>query len=290
MTKRNGKKPANGLKVLPYPERRWEQMSQLIQLFLLTAWVENCRSASLIIYGFPGMGKTELLEKYRVNRNLAFHSDMTVRQLYPALRQAERGAITHLVFTEFQKLFQRKGFVAENCIGTMAQAIEEGVTTVSVGPQELHFDNARLGILGAMTGRTFRKKHEMLSEMGFLDRVAFVEFDLYPEEIAEVVRRINAGDRSDLEPIRLAPPADGNVTVTFSDRVATELSTAMFEEIGDRTAGSPPLRLLQRLRALSMAAAVQRGDTDVHSVDVERVMQFKEYLVSRPKVIDAEAM
>lgn len=265
--------------------RRWDQMTDLIELTLATAFVENTRTASLVLFGLPGMGKTELLERWRPNRWLSYHSDMTVRQLYPMLRMAEKGQVTHLVFTEFQKLFQRKGFIAENCIGTMAQAIEEGVNTVSVGPQELHFDNAQLGILGAMTGRTYKRRHETLSEMGFLDRVAFVEFDLEEEEVDDIIHRINAGERSDLSPKVLKRP-DRPVTIGFGEKVAERLSGEMFEH-RTRSAG-PPLRTLQRLRGLAMAAAFLRGGESVTPEDVDRVMQFHSYLIPKPRVVEVE--
>jgi hypothetical protein len=281
MSKRNGRRR----RVKPLPVRRWDQMTDLIEITLATAFIENCRQASLVLFGTPGMGKTELLERWRLNRWISYHSDMTVRQLYPMLRQAERGQITHLVFTEFQKLFQRKGFIAENCVGTMAQAIEEGVQTVSVGPQELHFENARLGILGAMTGNTYKRQYRLLSEMGFLDRVAFVPFDLSEEEIDDIMHRINAGDRSDLTPKILERPAQP-VAISFPERMGEALSDAMKEH---RTRSAVPvLRTFQRLRSLTMAATMLRGASSVGLEDIERVMSFHAYLLPKPKVVEVE--
>jgi hypothetical protein len=288
MSKRNGKARARA-----FPRRRWEQITDLIELTLATAYVivdtKEPRPASLILYGLPGMGKTELLERFRPNGQLSFHSDITVRQLYPLLTAAKKGALTHLVFTEFQKLFQRKGSVAENCIGTMAQAIEEGVQTVSVGPQEMNFGGARFGVVGAMTARTFRRKYDTLAEMGFLDRVAFVEFDFVGEEIEDVIHRIDRGDRSDLTPRLVPTPPEGKaVRVEFPVKVAGQLSAAMLKILAGRSSTAPPLRQLQRLRRLAGAAAVMRKADVVHSVDVDRVMQFADILMARPRIVETE--
>jgi hypothetical protein len=116
-----------------------------------------------------------------------------------------------------------------------------------------------------------------------------VEFDFVGEEIEDVVHRIDRGDRSDLTARVVPVPSDGKpVRVDFPVKVAGQLSRAMLKVLADHKGGSPPLRQLQRLRRLAGAAAVMRGKDVVAAVDVERVLQFKDILMAKPRIVETE--
>lgn len=253
------------------PPREWDRGTELVKLFLATGYIENCRPQSLLLAGEPGSGKTELLDRFRVNRSCSYHSDLTVRQLMPILRQVQRGVITHLVLTEFQKLMMRKQSVADNLLGTLVQAMEEGVGSVSVGPNTTDYSNTRIAVIGAITNGTVAKRKEYLAEMGFLSRCATIEWDMPPEEEKQIMDRVTEGDYSDLEPVHLARPAE---------RVHVELSKPVGELINDyvwRSRKGKAMRHHNRLRALAQASALLDNRDEVNERDVEWVRGFDVY-------------
>lgn len=261
--------PSDPTSVLPV--REWSRGTELVKLFLATGFIENCRPASLIFVGEPGTGKTELLERFRKNKNCSFHSDITVRQLFPVLKQVNRGVVTHLVLTEFQKLMQRKMAVAENLLGTLVQAMEEGVQAVSVGPGHTEYGGVRVGVVGAITNGTIAKRRDFLSEMGFLSRAATFEWDLPPEEELEIMGKISRGDFADLEPIQLPRPVRA-VHVELAESHSNALASYVWESRKGKA-----IRHFNRLRALAQASAFLDGRDVVNALDVEWIRGFHSY-------------
>lgn len=253
------------------PAREWDRGTELVKLFIATGYVANTRPQSLMLVSDPGSGKTELLDRFRVNRNCDFHSDLTVRQLYPILKKVQRGMISHVVLTEFQKLFMRKMNVAENLLGTLVQGMEEGVGIVSVGPESVDYGGVRIGVIAAITNGTIKKRREMLSEMGFLSRAACFEWDVPSEEEKGILRRISDGDYSDITPVKMNLP-DRKASVDLAPELSHRLEAYTFDKQRGR-----PLRFFNRLRALAQASALLCNRTKVVGRDIDWILAFDPY-------------
>ena len=253
------------------PSREWDRGTELVRLFVATGAISNSRPQSLMLVSDPGSGKTELLERFRVNRILDFHSDLTVRQLYPILKKVQRGQTTHVVLTEFQKLFMRKASVAENLLGTLVQGMEEGVGVVSVGPETVDYGGVRIGVVAAITNGTIKKRREMLSEMGFLSRAACFEWDVPSDEERGIMRRISEGDYSDIKPVKLVLP-DRKIPVDIPPTLSHRLEEYTIERMQGRA-----LRFFNRLRALVQGSALLEGRDVVTTRDVEWILAFDPY-------------
>lgn len=262
--------------------REWDRGTELLTLFAMTGWGiltvgrENSearpRPQSIVLVGPPGSGKTEMLMRFRGNRPMEFRSDLTVRGLWRILLYADKGRVTHVVLPEFNKTFQRKLSTAMNCMGTLTEAMDEGVWDAEVGPQRWAFNGARVGILGGMTGRTLNKRRAMLYEMGFLDRCAMLPWALPDEQRRDILRRIAHGDKADVARVVLPIPGKP-VHVKMPVAVGDALAKYTWDQWPDEA-----LRMMNRFRALVMAAAMLDGRESCRPVDIERaVFQFRDY-------------
>jgi len=261
---------------IPTPTRQWDRMSELLYLCVLTGCIPDARPVSLILISGPGTGKTELIERFLPNGFLSYQSDLTWKGFMPLLRQAKRGRITHLVFTEFQKIFMRKQSTADNMIGTLIQAMEEGVGNISVHSLQ-EFGGARLGVLGAITHGTLAKKQTYLAEMGFLSRCFLIPWEPTPDEIREVMRRIRHGDDSDMEPLMIPESARNGAAAKLSVRNIPLPIGKLIEEFTWERYGTDSLRPVKRFRALAVASALRHGDTSVKDHHWAWVAQFTDY-------------
>lgn len=254
------------------PPREWDRVTELVRMFIATGWLDNARAQSMMLISEPGSGKTEMLDRFALNGSLQYASDLTVRGLYNVLKRAKSGAITHLVATEFQKFFMRKAATADNTLGTLCQALEEGIFEVLVGDKPVNFGGAQIGFIGAITHDTMSEKAKVLRETGFISRVAVFDWEMSSEELFHVMGAIGRDDRSDLEPIKLKGPQQ-KIHVEFPEPLSRQFQTYVHEHMRDHTV----LRVFKRFRALAMGCAVLDDRDVVHARDVEKVVAFNIY-------------
>lgn len=241
-------------------------------MFALTGFVQNARPQSLLLISEPGSGKTELVDRFKPNAFLRYASDLTSRGLYPVLKAAQAGAVTHVVASEFQKIMLRRNHTAEATLGLLCQSMEEGVGEMLIGDHPVNFGGARLGVIGAITHDTVAKWKSGLRELGFWSRCAGFEWQVPLKEMQQVLRNITKSDRSDLEPVVLSPPKSP-VFVEFPDRLSEQFETYVFDNFKEYT----PVRMFNRFRALAMACALLEGRDRVKACDVEKVVAFNPY-------------
>ncbi len=258
----------------PYalPVREWDRATELVKMFAMTGFLRNAHPHSMLLISEPGSGKTELLERFTQNGWMQYASDLTTRGLYPLLRMAKQEACTHVVATEFQKFFLRKSATAESTLGTLCQAMEEGVGNVLVGDKPVNFGGAQVGLIGAITHDTVAKWRAPLREYGFWSRCASFEWEMPVSELRDVMRSISRSDRSDLAPIILKAP-EKKVTVEFPIALSEQFENFVFQKFKEHTL----LRVFMRFRALAMACALLEGRDMVKATDVEKVVAFDPY-------------
>lgn len=258
------------------PIREWDRATELVSMFALTGFVANSVGAvkpqSLLLISEPGSGKTELVDRFKPNSFLRYASDLTSRGLYPVLKAAKSGAVTHIVATEFQKLMLRRNHTAEATLGLLCQAMEEGVGEMLIGDHPVDFGGARLGIIGAITHDTVSKWKSGLRELGFWSRCAGFEWQVSLREMQGVLRSITREDRTDLAPVLLKTPSSP-VRVEFPTRLSEQFETFVFENFKEYT----PVRLFNRFRCLAQACALLDGRDRVKACDVEKVVAFQPY-------------
>lgn len=267
----------------PKPEedkrREWDRGTEMLGLFVLTAHlvpvndqISRPRPQSILLVGPPGSGKTELILRFRNIKGIVFRSDLTVRGLWRLLKGAEKHRIHQVILPEFNKVFQRKIATAVNCVGTLTEAMEEGVWESDVGPMQWSFNGARLGVLGGMTGRTLRKRRGLLYETGFLDRCAVLPWTLEDKEKKDILHRMTVGDRSDLSTIHIDLPEEP-IPVDLPPKIGQHLEDFVWEHWPDES-----LRMLTRFRQLTMAAAMRDHRDVCKDDDIEAgVVQFSDY-------------
>lgn len=266
------RRPLATARATPYPTlplREWDRATDLLSAFAVTGFLMEesvqgqmlpVRPASILLVGNPGSGKTEIIERFKRNPWLSYHNDLTVKSLIPILRRSESGKVTHVAAPEFNKWFQRKSAIAENCIGLLSSAMEEGITTYSVGPNPVTFENARLGIFGGMTPGSLSRRKGMLDEMGFISRASVIEWLLPKDELQEIMRRLNLGIMDDLEPVDLVIPKEGRAVVQWDGKLGEAVERYVMANWPRNL-----LRGFKRFKVLLMAraylVAVERAGT-----------------------------
>lgn len=265
--------------------RRWNELTDFIRMLAWTGFAKNGRPQSLFMLAEPGEGKTELLERFRANPHLSFYSDLTMRTVITALRDVQRGKVTHVVVTEFQKVIARRKNVAGSTLAILLQAMEEGVFRVGFGPQEHNLGGSRLGILAATTVTSMRQNPYLVTELAMDSRAYFIDASGSRAELMEIERRIAAGDTSALRPVIMRMPSRA-VDVIIPESLGTkvrhwvrEMEQAKIRTYGVRTY----TRFLHTLRG----CALMNGRTKVNTADLEQLYAFRRFwLEPSPALFD----
>jgi hypothetical protein len=254
------------------PPREWVRATDLITMFVATGWLASDRPQSLLLVGEPASGKTELLNRFTGNSTLYFASDMTVSGLHRTLKQARDGAVTHIIATEFQKYFMRRSDAVQNFLGTLSQAMDEGVGTIDVGSERRNMRGAKLGLIAAITPDAYKEHERFLKRLGFLSRITAMPWKMTRDEVYNVMTMIGRGDMSDLAGVVLPIP-ERPIYVELDTNISIEFQRYVW----DRYRSDSVLRIFKRFRALAMACAVLDGRDVVHARDVEKVVAFEPY-------------
>lgn len=250
------------------PTREWDRATQWLSCFAVSGFLSErtaqgdvvpLRPASVVLVGGPGSGKTELIERFKWCHWMSYHNDLTVRSLLPLLRRAEHGVLTHVAAPEFNKWFQRKAFIAENCIGLLSSAMEEGIDKYSVGGDDRKFNYARLGLFAGCTPRTMGARKRTLSEMGFLTRACVLEWELPRSERDLILDRMNNGTADDTLPIMLVVPQGGQrAVVAWDDKLGKDVIQWVRQRWPEND-----LRTFKRYKTLMLARAYLTGQKKV---------------------------
>jgi hypothetical protein len=247
-------------------------------MVIATGAVANARKQSLILISEPGDGKTELIDRFDANPQLAYVSDMTSLGLEKILRRARNGQVTHVVANELQKVFMRKASTWAATLGMLCQALEEGVRENYNREHSVDLGGAQIGLIAGLTHDSARSKSKLLRETGFWTRVAAVNWEMPQSELFEVMRSISRGDRSDTSKVIVKLP-ENPIEVNFPEALSRQFEQYVFQQLREFTV----IRLFQRLRAVAMACAILDGRDWVHPVDVEKVVSFGRYWRPAPQ-------
>lgn len=238
------------------------------------------RPQSLFMVAEPGSGKTELLERFRCNKQLEFFSDITMRQLLPSLRKARRGDVTHIVVTEFQKVISRRRETAQNFCALILQAMEEGVGRVAFGPYSYDLGGARLGLLAASTVTSMQRHPWIIRELAMDSRMYMVDARSDDHELDMLRRLIADGDTSLLTPVVCRLPEKKvrvHLPPTLAHRVIPWI--AEMKKVGSREYG---LRSLTRFYRTLLGIAVMHGREWVKRCDLDELYAFRRFWLELP--------
>jgi len=155
--------------------RDLDSLVDIIKLTLYTAYIKNVpKPNSLIIVAKPESGKTEVMRKFAINKNVAYLSDVTafgIQRDY--LSKIENGEVRHIIIPDLLKPLSRKESTVNTFITMMNSLVEEGVAAVSTyaTPGLLLFRKpVRCGLITAITGDEFRDHRHNWKKKGFLSR------------------------------------------------------------------------------------------------------------------------
>jgi len=256
-----------------------EPLADIVTLALYTAYIENVqKSDSLLIIAKPESGKTELLKKFIVNKNIAYISDLTAFGLErDYLPKIEAGEIRHIVIPDLLKPLSRKESTVNTLITSLNALIEEGLASISTyATRRIAEKHVKCGIITAITGEELADQRHHWSRLGFLSRVIPFSYSYGMQSVKKVFDYVLGLDylkEHDIE-LKRIPKQDRKISLPRRYAQAILPTTTTIA----RAQNTYGFRLQKQFQALLQASALERGRTTVNSRDVERVLRLMNWV------------
>jgi len=256
-----------------------EPLVDAITLTIYTAYIENVpKPNSLLIIAKPESGKTEVVKKFIVNKNIAYLSDVTafgIERDY--LSRIETGEIRHIIIPDLLKPLSRKESTVRTFITLMNGLIEEGIASVSTyATRRSSETHVKCGIITAITGEELRDQRHNWGRIGFLSRIIPFSYSYNIETVKKVFDYILGLDylqENDIE-LRRLPKQDK--VIRLPRKYAQDIlpSTTTIAKAQDVYG----FRLQKQFQALLQASALEKGRNSVNSRDVDRVLHLMNWV------------
>ena len=256
-----------------------EPLIDMIRLTIYTAYIKNVQKPnSLLVIAKPESGKTEVMKKFKVNKNIAYLSDVTafgIERDY--LSRIENREIRHIIIPDLLKPLSRKESTVRTFITMMNGLIEEGIASVSTYAIKRSSESyVKCGVITAITGEELRDQRHNWGRIGFLSRIVPYSYSYSIETVKEVFDSILGLEymkEYDIE-LKHVPKQDRNIKLHRRYAQAILPSTTVIAE-AQQTYG---FRLQKQFQALLQASALDKGRDSVNSRDVERVLHLMNWV------------
>jgi hypothetical protein len=256
-----------------------EPLADILILTLYTAYIQNIpKPNSLLIIARPESGKTEMLKKFTINKNIAYISDLTAFGLErDYLPKIEAGEIRHIMIPDLLKPLSRKESTVNTLITSLNALIEEGLASTSTyATRRVVEKHVKCGIITAITGEELEDQRHHWSRLGFLSRVIPFSYSYGLNSVKKVFDSVLGLDylkEQDIE-LKHVPKQDRKITLPI--RYAKDILPATTTIAkAQHTYG---FRLQKQFQALLQASALEKGRNKVNAKDVERVLSLMNWV------------
>lgn len=251
----------------------------MLLLTILTAYVENvAKPNSLLIVAKPESGKTDVMKKFAINRNIAYLNDVTafgIQRDYSD--QIQRGEIRHLMIPDLLKPLSRKASTVNTFVTFLNSLLEEGVLATSTYASRMVYEKPiRCGLIAAITSEEFSDRRHKWERLGFLSRMVPFSYSYATPTVSKIFRHIVGLDYLAEKDIQLNLPKT-NKPIKLPARFAEAIlpsTTAIAKQVQNAYG----FRLQKQFQALLQASALDHKRNAVNKEDVQRILGLMDWV------------
>jgi hypothetical protein len=266
-----------------------DALVDMLTLTILTAYVDNVpKPNSLLIIAKPESGKTEIMKKFAINRNIAYLSDVTafgIQRDYAD--QIQRGEVRHLMIPDLLKPLARKASTVNTLVTFLNSLLEEGILATSTfATSKLVYDKpVRCGLVAAIASEVFSDRRHRWEKLGFLSRMIPFSYSYDTPTVNKIFRHIVGLEYLNEKDIQLNLPKE-NRPIRLPARLAHSIlpsTTAIAKDVQ----GAYGFRLQKQFQALLQASALDHKRKIVNKQDVQRILGLMDWVNLKQSPIGA---
>jgi len=242
-----------------------EVLKDLIKTILYTGYLSGEKPLSVMFVGRIGSGKSEIINAFSLNDNIAYFTDLTYMGLIQVLKDYPN--LKHIAIPDFLKITMKKKSTMDNVTSAFNSLMEEGLEKISMMGMSIDFKGKKCGIITATTKGSFSQNESKWKSMGFLSRMLLISYDYKDDTIKEIFEYIyNSEYLNDNNKEKILLPFR-DFEVKISNKLARELKEKDID-----------FRRQKQLQILAKARALISNRIEVNEQDVKDINNFKKFL------------
>lgn len=281
-------KPKKGLK--QENDTSLTLLEQLLKASVISAYLKNDKSFSVIIIGNAETFKTKTLMKFSKIKQVSVQSDLTyygiVEEILPKI---QAGHIKTLVIPDLLKAVMKKTSTKHNFITCLNGLIEEGIHEVTLRNTK-DYEGARCNILTSMTPSIYFDQRKLWNKIGFPSRIIPFSFSYSEKMKGRIFKKIGEYNVK-TEPVKVELPmfpVEVEIKKEYAD-IAERYAISLAESEAFRYKTKKLKRLVyinggmgfrHKWQFMSMlkSFAVMRNSKKVESVDIEKLDRIAHFI------------
>lgn len=196
----------------------------------------------ILLIGPPASLKTTFVKNvFEEHYDALVMGDVNIQTLVKMKEDIRCGRFSTFAFTEFEKLYQRRGDTAQNLEGSIKMLVEEGFDKPSFKDQRIASSHARCLVVAALTSSFYERKYEDWQDSGFLRRFLVCNIALSNPQV--LMDSISKWELYDLGTYKVSNPGNRSIPYVVTDAENHLLRRAVKEQPGEHT----PFVLLKKI-------------------------------------------
>lgn len=263
-----------------------EQLVEIIETGIFTAYLPDCIPISLMLIGPSGAGKSKMVMQFQQSIGCHVTTDITSMGLQELLARDQKGELKFIMIPDFNIVLSHKPSTLQLTIGNLLSVTSEGSIRIDDGRAVKETKHSPIGIISAMTREMYGSIGRKWTALGFSRRFIPINYDysLATREIIQKNISLGAITAMQLVEKKIKKPTVLNSTISEEDSnrimgfsmelahnlgwIATRSKIGRFEPKAVFAAKHLEFSPHITLRSLARANAIKHGRTVVSEEDI----------------------
>jgi hypothetical protein len=249
-------------------------LEKTVELALYAPYIRGEKPFNVLIASDPESGKTAVLEEYKVNKGVAYLTNVTAYGLErDVLPKIANGEIRTIIIPDLLVPLSRDTRTRKSFVGLLNALIEEGVTQISTFYVSWRGE-ARINLITAVTREELLDARHDWAKMGFLSRFVIFSYKYPMSLVVEIFKRYSQAGIVKNEKKLTFPKEE--VDIELDPEVADRLDPIAIA-VGQKM-GLYGFRAKINFRSMLKAIALRNGHKKVTESDFLEFLQLTNYL------------
>ena len=249
-------------------------LKKIVECALISPYIKNEKTISLLIVAKAESGKTSTMKLYRQNKGIAYVTDCTAYGLTrDILPKMVSGEVKTLMIPDLLTPLSKSQRTRQSFVAFLNNLMEEGIVKITTYAMIWDKD-VKANVITAVTDEALKDGRHEWAKIGFLSRFIVFTFSYSISTIVEILNRYVEHCR-DVDEVKLEIP-EAEVEIKLPQKIAEKLNPLAMK-IGEQLS-LYGIRAKNNLISLLKALAYRNGRDAVTDFEFKELLELADYM------------